>query len=136
MNLEEKIQKAYNVADMLRNAPQGPYVYPMRAEYTNWRDEQRAWQETAVMFDQSHHMTDIYFKGPDALRLMSDLSVNGFKNFGRNKAKQFVACNYDGYFVGMPFCSPSRTTSSAWWAARSHPTGPPSTPSTETTGSR
>lgn len=31
---------------------------------------------------------------------MSDLGVNGFKNFGRNKAKQFVACNYDGYFVG------------------------------------
>ncbi|ROQ60123.1 syringate O-demethylase/vanillate/3-O-methylgallate O-demethylase [Streptomyces sp. 840.1] len=100
MNLEEKIQQAGNVADMLRNVPQGPYVYPMRAEYTNWRDEQRAWHATAVLFDQSHHMTDIYFKGPDALRLMSDLGVNGFRNFGRNKAKQFVACNHDGYFVG------------------------------------
>lgn len=100
MNLEEKIQKAGDVVAMLRDAPQGPYIYPMRAEYTNWRDEQRAWQETAVLFDQSHHMTDIYFKGPDALRLMSDLGVNGFKNFGRNKAKQFIACNHDGYFVG------------------------------------
>jgi glycine cleavage system aminomethyltransferase T len=100
MNLEEKIQKHGNVADMLRNVPQGPYPFPMRAEYSNWRDEQRAWQETAVLFDQSLHMTDIYFKGPDALRLMSDLSVNGFKNFGRNRAKQFIACNYDGYFVG------------------------------------
>lgn len=100
MNLEEKIQKAGDVVAMLRDAPQGPYIYPMRAEYTNWRDEQRAWQETAVLFDQSHHMTDIYFKGPDALRLMSDLGVNGFRKFGRNKAKQFIACNHDGYFVG------------------------------------
>jgi vanillate/3-O-methylgallate O-demethylase len=100
MNLEEKIQKYGNAADMLRQAPQGPYIYPMRAEYTNWRDEQRAWHDTAVLFDQSHHMTDVYFKGPDALRLMSDLGVNGFKNFGKNKAKQFIACNHDGYFVG------------------------------------
>jgi glycine cleavage system aminomethyltransferase T len=67
MNLEEKIQKHGNVADMLRNAPQGSYAFPMRAEYSNWRDEQRAWQQTAVLFDQSHHMTDIYFKGPGAL---------------------------------------------------------------------
>ncbi|GAA1545958.1 aminomethyltransferase family protein [Nocardioides humi] len=100
MNLEDKIKQAGNVARMLRNAPQGPYVFPMQSEYTNWRDEQRAWSETAVMFDQSLHMTDIHFKGPDVLRLMSDIGVNGFKNFGRNKAKQLIACNYDGYFLG------------------------------------
>ncbi|MFD5723353.1 aminomethyl transferase family protein [Streptomyces sp. NPDC127036] len=100
MNLDEKLHEAGSIVDMLRNAPQGPYIYPMRAEYTNWRDEQQAWQNTAVLFDQSHHMTDIYFKGPDALKLMSDLGVNGFRNFGRNKAKQFVACNHDGYFIG------------------------------------
>jgi glycine cleavage system aminomethyltransferase T len=99
VNLEEKIQAYGNVADMLRNAQMGAYVYPMRSEYTNWRDEQRAWKETAVMFDQSHHMTDIYFKGPDALKLISSLGVNGFKNFGKNKAKQWVACNYDGYVI-------------------------------------
>lgn len=100
MNLDEKIRAAGNVVTMLRNAPQGPYVFPMQPEYTNWRDEQRAWKETAVMFDQSLHMTDIYFRGPDALRLMSDIGVNGFTNFGRNKAKQLIMCNYDGYFVG------------------------------------
>ncbi|GAW47932.1 MULTISPECIES: aminomethyltransferase family protein [unclassified Nocardioides] len=72
----------------------------MRSEWTNWLDEQRAWKETAVLFDQSHHMTDVYFKGPDALRLLSDLGVNSFQHFGRNKAKQFVAVNYDGYLIG------------------------------------
>jgi vanillate/3-O-methylgallate O-demethylase len=41
-SLEDKIQRHGNVADMLRNAPRGAYDYPMRSEYSNWRDEQRA----------------------------------------------------------------------------------------------
>jgi vanillate/3-O-methylgallate O-demethylase len=100
-SLEDKISEHGGaVADMLRNAQTGAYDYPMRSEWTNWRDEQRSWKETAVLFDQSFHMTDVYFKGPDALRLLSDLGVNSFKNFGRGKAKQFVACNHDGFVIG------------------------------------
>jgi len=45
-------------------------------------------------------MTDIYFEGPDVPRLFSDIGVNTFRNFGRNRAKQFVACNHDGYVIG------------------------------------
>ena len=45
-------------------------------------------------------MTDLYIKGPDALRLLSDLAINSFENFAVDKAKQFVACNYDGYVIG------------------------------------
>ena len=45
-------------------------------------------------------MTDMYVEGPDALKLLSDLGVNTFKNFGPNKAKQYVVCNYDGYVIG------------------------------------
>jgi vanillate/3-O-methylgallate O-demethylase len=99
-SLEDKIQRYGNVADMLRNVPVGAYTYPMKPEFSNWRDEQAAWKNTAVLFDQSFHMTDVYFRGPDVLRLLSDLGVNTFKNFGQNKAKQFVACNYDGYVIG------------------------------------
>jgi vanillate/3-O-methylgallate O-demethylase len=86
---------------MLRNSQIGAYVYPVvPPEYTNWRDEQRAWRETCVLFDQSHHMADIYIEGPDALKLLSDLAINSFKNFTVNKAKQFVPCSYDGYVIG------------------------------------
>jgi vanillate/3-O-methylgallate O-demethylase len=99
-SLEDKINRHGNIADMLRNAPQGAYDYPMRSEYSNWRDEQRAWKETSVLFDQSFHMTDIYFQGPDVKRLFSDLGVNSFATFGKNKAKQFLACNEDGYVIG------------------------------------
>ena len=53
---------------MARNSQIGPYVYPGYAsEFTNWRDEQRAWRETCCLFDQSYHMTDMYIQGPDAL---------------------------------------------------------------------
>jgi glycine cleavage system aminomethyltransferase T len=45
-------------------------------------------------------MTDLTIKGPDGLKLLSALGVNSFATFAVNKAKQFVACNYDGYVIG------------------------------------
>ncbi len=99
-SLEEKIQGEGNPVEMLRNAQVGPYIFPIPSEYSNWRDEQEAWRKTAILFDQSYHMTDLYVEGPDVARLLSDVAVNTFKNFGRNKAKQLVCCNYDGYVVG------------------------------------
>ena len=100
-NLEAALQAAGNPVDLLRNSQIGPYAFPVvRHEFTNWRDEQRSWRETCALFDQSHHMTDLYVEGPDALRLLSDLGVNSFKNFKVNQAKQFVACNHDGYVIG------------------------------------
>jgi vanillate/3-O-methylgallate O-demethylase len=98
-SLEDKIQQAGNISRMFRNAKGGPIPFPIPSEFTNWRDEQEAWAKTAVLFDQSFHMTDVYFKGPDVKRLLSDLGVNSFATFGKNKAKQFVACNYDGYVI-------------------------------------
>ena len=86
---------------LLRNSQIGPYAFPVvRSEFTNWRDEQRAWRETCALFDQSHHMTDLYVEGPDALKVFSDLGINSFKNFKVNQAKQFIACNPDGYVIG------------------------------------
>jgi vanillate/3-O-methylgallate O-demethylase len=99
-SLEEALQAAESPVEMLRNSQIGPYAFPGTAEFTNWRDEQRAWRETCVLFEQSFHMTDLYIRGPDALRLLSDFGVNNFENFEVNKAKQFVACNHDGYVIG------------------------------------
>lgn len=99
-SLEQKIGEFGTPLDMLRQSQAGNYVYPVPGEFSNWRDEQRAWRETAVLFDQSFHMTDVYFEGPDVIRLLGDLGVNSFRNFAPNKAKQFVACNHDGYVIG------------------------------------
>jgi vanillate/3-O-methylgallate O-demethylase len=99
--LEQVLQEAGSPVELLRNSQIGPYAFPVvRAEFTNWRDEQRAWRETCALLDQSHHMTDLYIEGPDALKVLSDLAINSFKNFKVNQAKQFVACNHDGYVIG------------------------------------
>ncbi|MGD0713191.1 MAG: aminomethyl transferase family protein [Gaiellaceae bacterium] len=100
-SLEALLTTVGNPVDLVRNSQIGPYVYPkVPGEFSNWRDEQHAWRQTSCLFDQSHHMTDLYIKGPDALKLLSDVGVNSFATFAVNKAKQFVACNYDGYLIG------------------------------------
>lgn len=100
-NLESLLQETANAVDMLRNSQIGAYVYPVvPSEFSNWRDEQRAWRHSAVLFDQSHHMAEITVRGPDALKLMSHLTINSFNNFAPNKAKQMVPCSYDGYVIG------------------------------------
>ncbi len=100
-NLEDAINAAGNPVDMLRNSQAGPNAYPgVPSEYTNWRDEQQGWQETCVLYNQSYHMTDLAIEGPDALKLLSYLGINSFKNFAVNKAKQFIPCSPDGYVIG------------------------------------
>lgn len=100
-SLEDVLQTVGNPVEMLRNSQIGAYVYPVvPPEFTNWRDEQLAWRKTCVLYDQSHHMVNIYVEGPDALKMLSYLTINTFKNFTVNKAKQFVPCSYDGFVIG------------------------------------
>ena len=100
-SLEGLLEKVGNPVTLVRNSQIGPYVYPkVPSEFSNWRDEQHAWRDTCCLFDQSHHMTDLTIKGPDALKLLSAYGVNSFANFQVNKAKQFVACTPDGYVIG------------------------------------
>ena len=99
-SLDAKIAASGNVVDMLRNAPAGPYQFPIKPEFSNWRDEQEAWRNGAVLFDQSFHMTDLYVRGKDTRRLISDLAVNSMANWRRDIAKQFVHCNADGFYTG------------------------------------
>jgi glycine cleavage system aminomethyltransferase T len=100
-SLEDVLASAGNVVDLLRNSQVGPNVYPgVPAEYTNWRDEQRAWQTTAILFDQSFHMADLAVEGPDAEKLLTRLAVNSLDGFGVGRAKHFVPVTPDGYVIG------------------------------------
>jgi vanillate/3-O-methylgallate O-demethylase len=99
-SLAAALARAGSPVELLRNLSFPPSTFPVKPEFTNWRSEQRSWVETCALLDQSHHMTDLFISGPDALRLLSDVGVNTFANFGVGKAKQFVAVNPDGYLIG------------------------------------
>lgn len=100
-NLQQLLDQSGNVVDLLRNSQLGAYIYPVvPAEFTNWRREQRAWRETAVLFDQSHHMFNLFLRGPDALRLVSETGVNSVAGFPVDRAKQFVPTTPAGHVIG------------------------------------
>jgi vanillate/3-O-methylgallate O-demethylase len=100
-NLQDILDAAGSTVEYLRNSQLGTYIYPVvPSEFTNWRREQRAWRETAVLYDQSHHMVNFFLKGPDALRLLSDTGINSFANFPVNTAKQFVPTASNGGVIG------------------------------------
>ncbi|MDQ6947113.1 MAG: aminomethyl transferase family protein [Actinomycetota bacterium] len=98
--METAIQRAGGAVKLLRNSPVRPHTFPVAAEFTNWRSEQSSWRESCALLDQSHHMSDLYISGPDAIRLLKDHGVNSFETFAPGKAKQYVAVNSDGYFIG------------------------------------
>ena len=100
-SLESLLKGAGNIVELLRNQQAGPNVYPgVPAEYTNWRDEQRGWQQTCVLFNQSYHMAELMIEGPDALAFLNGLGINSFEGFKPDRAKQYVPCSYDGYVIG------------------------------------
>ena len=100
-SLEDLLRSSGNTVELLRNSQAGPNVYPgVPSEYTNWRDEQQAWQQTCVLYNQSYHMADLAVRGPDAQALLSHLAVNSFEGFGVDRAKHFVPCTPDGYVIG------------------------------------
>jgi vanillate/3-O-methylgallate O-demethylase len=100
-NLESLLQAAGDPVRMLRNSRIGAYVYPVvPTEFSNWRSEQQAWRETAVLFDQSHHMAEITLSGPDAFALCSRATINSFAGFVPGKAKQMIPVSHDGFVIG------------------------------------
>jgi len=100
-SLNDLLQSVENPVRMLRNSQIGAYVYPVvPTEFSNWRAEQQAWRESAVLFDQSHHMAEITLTGPDALKLCSHATINSFTNFVPGKAKQMIPVSHDGFVIG------------------------------------
>lgn len=90
-----------NPVDMLRNSKTGMYVYPVVApEFSNWRSEQAAWRNSAVLFDQTHHMDELTVEGPQAESFLAYTGINSFANFGLDRAKHFVPVTPAGHVIG------------------------------------
>jgi vanillate/3-O-methylgallate O-demethylase len=100
-NLQELLDSSDNTVELLRNSQIGAYVYPVVPyEFSNWRREQRAWRETAVLYDQSHHMVNLFLRGPEAHKLLSETGINSLDEFPVDRAKQFVPTSPSGHVIG------------------------------------
>ena len=105
-SLQDLIDSKSSLVDYFYNDTLAPHasnragLTPVPMEFSNWRDEQRAWREAVLLFDQSHHMPESFIKGPDATRLLSGLGINSFAGFEPLRAKQYLACNHQGQVIG------------------------------------
>ncbi|MEV6483429.1 aminomethyl transferase family protein [Streptomyces sp. NPDC051576] len=102
-SLQTAIDRAGNAVDVIRNQSTRAFSHGLGfvpAEFTNWREEALAWHNSCALLDQSHHMTDLFIEGPDTVRMLEHLGVNSFTGFGKDRAKQFVAVNHDGFYIG------------------------------------
>lgn len=67
-------------------------------EFSGWMDEQLSWKSTCYLGDWSF-VPQIRIKGPDALQLLRDISVNDLDNFPLNRAKHLIQCNEAGKVI-------------------------------------
>lgn len=100
MTLADKLKNYDTPLDMLRTSQMGPYQFPIPAEFSNWREEQRAWREGVALMDQSFHMTDLYIEGPDLKPFLESIAINGFSALRAGTAKQIVCCAPGGFLIG------------------------------------
>jgi vanillate/3-O-methylgallate O-demethylase len=100
-NLTEAIAAAGSPVELLRNSQIGSYIYPVvPADFQNWIKEQQAWRTTAVLYDQSHHMDNVFLKGSDAINLIRDTAINSVEVFPVDRAKQYVPTTASGHVIG------------------------------------
>lgn len=100
-NLQEVLDASRGAVDLLRNSQIGSYIYPVvPADFQNWIKEQTAWRQTAVLYDQSHHMDNLFMKGSDAIKLITSTAINSTAVFPVNKAKQYVPTTESGHVIG------------------------------------
>ncbi|WP_035971134.1 aminomethyltransferase [Bradyrhizobium sp. WSM3983] len=99
-SLQDGLDQAGSAVKLLwkPNTPSvaNPVVPP---EYSGWRAEQRSWEEGTALFNLCHQMCDLVVEGPDALRLLSDVSANNYEKFAVGQAKQLVAVTHEGYLI-------------------------------------
>jgi vanillate/3-O-methylgallate O-demethylase len=98
--LAAAVTRAGSPVELLRNQDWPSITFPIQPEFTNWRDEQRAWMTSVAIMDQSHHMTQLFLGGSDLIPMLSGISPNTFANFRPGVAKQLISVNHAGYVIG------------------------------------
>jgi vanillate/3-O-methylgallate O-demethylase len=83
----------------MRKTPEGYFTSRWgQPEYTDWIDESMSWKETCSIGDWSF-LWERKFKGPDALKLFSDTSVNSFEKFDILQSKHVTHTTQAGKVI-------------------------------------
>jgi vanillate/3-O-methylgallate O-demethylase len=99
-NLQEAIEKAGSPMKLMWKPNSKPATVPViQPEYAGWRQEQAAYSRSAAFSDLSHHMSDLFIEGPDATRLLRDVSANDYESFAIGQAKQFIPVTEQGLIL-------------------------------------
>jgi vanillate/3-O-methylgallate O-demethylase len=99
MNRDEGDNTMSVSVDDLRRTPEGYFTSRFGLpEYTDWLDESLSWKRTCYIGDWSF-LWERRFRGPDALLLFSDISVNSFARFDVGQAKHVIHCDDDGKII-------------------------------------
>ncbi|GAA1698076.1 aminomethyltransferase family protein [Microbacterium sediminicola] len=99
-SLQQAIDAAGSPIQLLWKPGVAPWTVPVvEPEFAGWAAEQTAWRTTVALFDLSFHMFDTFIDGPDATRLLSEVSANNYEKFAVGQAKQFVPVSYDGNII-------------------------------------
>src|SRR5690625_898551 len=99
-SLESKLQEAGGAVELLRRGTLGQFRPPgYQAEFTNWREEQRAWSSGVALLEQSYHMPELHLRGPEVIPFLKEFTVNKYDPFPVMRAKQIVTASPDGYLI-------------------------------------
>lgn len=103
-SLESLIIRAGGPVQMLRQSQLGtpvPFIFPgIPNEFTNWRDEVRAWRESVALLEQSYHMEEIHLRGTQVLPFLRELAINKLDPFPPLRGKHLVVAAQDGNVIG------------------------------------
>lgn len=99
-SLQDALEKAGSPMKLLWKPKTQLWVVPVvKPEYVGWRQEQAAYSTSAAFSDLSHHMSDLFIEGPDATRLLRDVSANDYESFMIGQAKQFIPVTSQGLLL-------------------------------------
>jgi glycine cleavage system aminomethyltransferase T len=83
----------------MRSTPPGYFTVRWGLpEYTDWLDESMSWKDSCYIGDWSF-LWERRFKGPDAIKLFSDISVNSFAKFDVGQSKHVIHTNKGGKVI-------------------------------------
>jgi vanillate/3-O-methylgallate O-demethylase len=68
-------------------------------EYNGWKAESMSWKTGCYIHAGLSRMSKVYFRGPDALKFLSYISINGYTTFPINTGKHMIMCNENGLIV-------------------------------------